>query len=247
MIRPLIGITAGHIAGDSDGKRGQSDSVGSRRAYLDVIVRAGGAPLLLPPTAERASIRAAMSVLDGLLLTGGGDVAPSEYDAKRSPKTRCIDRARDRTEIRAVRLALGAGQPVLAICRGIQVLNVALGGDLIQDIETEIAGAIRHCGSDPTPTVSHTITVEANNLLASLIGAGEVEVNSSHHQAAGQLGKGLRVVARAPDGVVEAIEMDDRSPALGVQFHPERMAEEQPRFQTLFNWFVEQARRCRKD
>jgi len=241
MIRPTIGITARRIPDKGDRERRQNVSVGCGHAYLKEVVRAGGAPLLLPPTREIGNIRAAMSALDGLLLTGGGDVDPSEYGAKRSPKTRRIDRARDRTEIESIRLALRVGQPIVAICRGIQVLNVALGGDLIQDIETEVKGAKRH--SDPAPR--HTIEVEANSLLASLIGGGQIRVNSSHHQAVGRLGKGLRVVARAPDGVIEAVEMDDRSPVLGVQFHPERMAEKDPRFQAIFNWLIREAQKFR--
>jgi putative glutamine amidotransferase len=221
-------------------------AVGTGRAYVNEIVRAGGAPLLLPLVAERDAVRAMIEAVDGLLLTGGGDVSSLEFGAEPVPGVRLIDPARDRMEIDAIRRAARRSLPILGICRGIQLLNVALGGDLVQDIPTQIKGAIRHWSSDLAPSLSHTIRVEPKSILASLIGEGRVAVDSSHHQAVGRPGKGLRVTAHATDGVVEAIEAEDRRPILGVQFHPEEIAGEHPRFRAIFEWLVKQARRFRR-
>jgi len=246
MIRPLIGITAGHILGESSRERRQSVSVGCGRSYVTEVVRAGGLAVLLPPVAEREAVRAAVEAVDALLLTGGGDIASLEFGAEPHPNVKLIDSVRDRMEIEAVHVAVKREMPILGICHGIQILNVALGGDLVQDIPTQIKGAIRHWSSDLLPCLSHTINVEARSLLASLIGAGKVAVNSRHHQAVGKLGKRLRVVAEAPDGVIEAIQADNGRPVLGVQFHPEEAAGEYPRFRPIFDWLVAQARRYRR-
>ncbi|MCX8037890.1 MAG: gamma-glutamyl-gamma-aminobutyrate hydrolase family protein [Candidatus Sumerlaeia bacterium] len=243
---PIIGITAGRILGDGSRERRQYVWFGTGRPYAVEVARAGGAPLLLPPLADSRILRATLPRLDGLLLSGGGDIAPELFGAEPHPATNLIDPDRDCTEIEAVRWALRQGLPVLAICRGIQVLNVALGGDLIQDIPTQVANAVRHSGADLTACLSHSICVEKDSLLASLIGAGRVLVNSSHHQAAGRVGRGLRVTATAPDGVIEALESDRGAPVLAVQFHPEDVAGEHPRFRALFQWLVEAARRFRR-
>jgi len=247
MKRPVIGITAGLILREAGRDSSQYVSVGCGRSYVTEVVRAGGLAVLLPPVAEREAARTAVETMNGLLLSGGGDLASLEFGAEPHPRVRLVDPARDRMEIEAIRLAWRRGLPILGICRGIQVLNVALGGDLIQDIPAQVKGAIRHWSSDLAPCLSHSVKVEKQSLLASLLGAGKVAVNSSHHQAVGgRLAKGLRVTARAADGVIEAIEADDGRPVLGVQFHPEDIAGEHPRFRAIFDWLIAQARRYQR-
>jgi len=249
MARPLIGITTGHLPGEGSREcrsAVQRIVVGCARAYVTEVVRAGGSALLMPPVAERDAVRAMIEGLDALLLSGGGDVAALEFDAEPHPSIRNVDVPRDRLEIEATRLAARRGLPILAICRGVQVLNIALGGDIIQDISTQIDGAIQHWSCELVPGPSHTIEVEAPSRLASLIGAGRVAVNSGHHQAVGRLAKGLRATARSPDGVIEAIEAADGRPILGVQFHPEQLADDYAQFRAIFDWFVAQARRFRR-
>jgi len=243
MARPLIGITGGIIYGGGNRLRRQEAFFGCGAAYVEQVAGSGGTPLVIPPTTERKALAPALESLDALLLSGGGDLSSLEFGAEPSPAVRYIDPPRDRTEIEAVRFAVRRRMPILAICRGIQVLNVALGGDLVQDIASEIANPIRHWSTDLLPGLTHTIEVEKGSLLASLVGAGRIAVNSTHHQAVGRLGRGLVVTARAPDGVIEAIEARDRSPILGIQFHPEEIAGEHGRFRSIFDWLVREGRR----
>lgn len=246
MVRPLIGVTAGHILGSAERQRRQDVSFGCGKSFVTEVVAAGGAATLLPPSEQRDVVRAMMERVDGLLLSGGGDISALEFGAEPHPNIRIVDPPRDRMEIEATRLAVRRGIPVLGICRGIQILNVALGGGLVQDIAAEIENPVRHWALDLTPSLSHTIDVEADSILASLIGKGRIAVTSIHHQAAGRVAKGLRVTARAPDGVIEAIESSDGRPILTVQFHPEEDAGDRSRFATIFAWFIQQARRYRR-
>jgi gamma-glutamyl-gamma-aminobutyrate hydrolase PuuD len=246
MIRPLIGIIAGHQLMESKRQHVQDRYVGCNRPYVDCTLAAGGAPLVLPPANEREAVRAMVAAADGLMFTGGGDASALLFGAEPHPAIRLLDPMRDATEVEATRHALALGMPILAICRGIQLLNIALGGDLIQDIPSQVKGHVRHWSSDLDQVLSHSIAVEKGSLLASLIGDGKVAVNSDHHQAVGRVAKGFRVTARAADGVIEAIEPEDGRPVLAVQFHPERIAGPYPRFMPLFEWLVEAARKFRR-
>lgn len=202
-------------------------------SYAAAIEHAGGIALLLPPAAaERAAV--ALEAVDGLLLAGGADVAPERYGSERDPHTGAARVDRDEWELALVRAALARDLPVLAVCRGMQVLNVALGGDLIQHLPDEVGNDL-HC-----PVVGqhgrHTITTASGSTLAAIIGQG-AEIATYHHQAVGGLGDGLKATAWAGDGVVEAIELADKTWVLGVQWHPEAHAGED-----LFTAFV---RACR--
>jgi len=238
MIRPLIGITVGRFLDKDKRKR-----IGCGPAYINEVALAGGSVVLLPPVAEDGSAQAMIEAVDGLLFAGGGDVHGSEFGQPHHPKANEPDRDRDRLELEAARLGAKRGLPMLGICRGIQLLNIALGGDLIQDIPSLVTTDTQHDSKRP---LAHTIAVERKSLIASLIGPGTVEVNSRHHQALGRMARGLRVAARASDGIIEAVEADDGRPILGVQFHPEDIAADYPKFRTIFEWLVTQARRFRR-
>jgi putative glutamine amidotransferase len=210
--------------------------------YEESVRRAGGEPWVLDPSANRPeeAIRAA----GGLLLAGGGDVSPEIYGAAPHPSYHAAEPGRDEYEIALIRCALDADLPVLAICRGVQVLNVAYGGTLVQDIPSEIAGALEHKLDVPPNepfTLAHEVWLETDSLLARLAGDGNDaesrQVNSRHHQAVKELGAGLVAVATAPDGVIEAVEDPTRRFCVGVQWHPENFYRT-GEFRSLFEGFV---------
>jgi putative glutamine amidotransferase len=175
---------------------------------------------------------------------GGGDVDPVHYGETAHAETQAPEARRDRVELDLLRQVIGEDVPLLAICRGLQVLNVALGGTLVQHIPAQVPAAIDHemClgGHDER---RHSIAIEADSRLAALLGTPRYDVNSYHHQAIGSLGRDIRVVARTEDGVVEAAELPNRTFALAVQFHPERMVAVDPTMRRLFEALVEAASR----
>lgn len=233
MSRPIIGIPC-----DVESREGERDRAFVFLTYVEAVRRAGAIPLLIPPQPEQAD--AAMEALDGVLLAGGDDCDPSLYGEERHPTCATMDVRRQENELAIVRAARARGVPTLGICLGMQMMNVAAGGSLIQDIDSAIATDIRHA-SEPENRGRHAVRVDAGSRLAALVAAAELTVNSSHHQAVGRVGEGLRVTAHAPDGVVEALE-DPRHPFfIGVQWHPEDMAGE-PCASPLFAAFVAAAR-----
>lgn len=211
--------------------------------YLESVRRAGATPLELTLADEPAAIAA---TADGLLLTGGGDVDPALYGATPHATYSAAEPGRDAFEIALVRAVLDAGKPVFAICRGMQVLNVALGGDLVQDIPTEVNGAAHHDVREPRYALAHEVWTTQGSRFSTLmreklVDGESCQVNSRHHQAVKHLGAGLEVVATAPDGVIEAVERPGAF-CLGVQWHPEnfwRTGE----FRPLFEGFVDACRR----
>jgi len=201
--------------------------VGLSTAYLQAVKNAGLVPLLLPPVYDSSTARSALERADGLLLTGGGDVDPAFYGDTARHELRGLSSARDESEIALVNAAREIGMPTLAICRGIQILNVALGGTLVQDIRTDWPGAISHDDSAPRTNRSHSVTLEADSLAARAVQASALDVNSFHHQAIDKLGAGLRITGRSSDGVVEAAEsVDAEWWALCVQWHPEDLVDD---------------------
>ena len=217
-MRPIIAITAT--------MRHESPSDPSRlrlnAAYVDAIARAGGIPLVSPPIEPEAAA-AVVAGVHGVLVTGGEDIDPSLFGAPPHPALGRVTRARDAWELAVVREARARGIPVLGVCRGIQVLNVALGGTLIQDIPSECAGALGHDQEGPRADRSHPITCRPHSRLAELMGPAAM-VNSMHHQAVAQAAPGLAVTATAPDGVVEGVEWTgEHWWAIGVQWHPEEL------------------------
>jgi putative glutamine amidotransferase len=205
------------------------------RDYEAAVRRAGATPR---PLALDEATSTALEGVDGLLLTGGDDVDPALYGEARHPASDVSEPDRDAFEIDLVRRALAADLPVLAICRGLQVLNVALGGTLIQDIPSEPAPLLPHDAAGPPTTLAHTVAVAPGSCLAALVGPDDTRaVNSRHHQAVRALGEGLVVTATSPDGVVEAAELPSARFCVGVQWHPENF-HGTGEFSGLFEGFV---------
>jgi putative glutamine amidotransferase len=227
---PIIGLSAGRIL-----VAGRVID-GTQREYADRISDAGGVPVLLPvqPTAPLASI---LSVLDGLLFTGGGDVDPHRYGAERSPESGGIDPDRDRTEVFLLEQAAYRGIPVLAVCRGAQILNVFRGGSLVQHLPRVTAEP--HLVIERRTEAVHSVKIDTRSKLRRIVGTDRLETNSLHHQAVDHVGHSLVAVAWAEDGTVEAIE-DPEGGVLAVQWHPEQMPD-RPEQMSLFTWLVEAA------
>lgn len=208
-------------------------------AYVDAIRQAGLTPLLLPPL-PGDELHAIADAVDGIVLTGGEDVDPAHYGAKPAAQTTSVHRKRDECELALARMAHERRIPTLAICRGIQLVNVAFGGTLVQDIPTERPSDIRHDLAELRAERVHDVTVDPDSKLGRVIGAESIRVNSSHHQAIGKVADRLRVSARAPDGIIEGAEwVADDWWMLAVQWHPEELTrDEQPWDKALFAAFA---------
>ncbi len=217
------------------------------RAFVRAVIRAGGTPFLLP-VLDASDAPEVLSCLDGLLLTGGGDIHPSRYGQPARPEVKGVDPGRDAYELALAEAGWTRGLPMLGVCRGAQVLNVALGGDLEQHLPARAGtdpspdGRLDHCQKDRFAEVVHDVAVRRRSRLAGIVGSGRLGVNSLHHQAAASVAPGLRVSARATDGTVEAIESEPGSgagPVLGVQWHPELL--DGAEHLALFAWLVEES------
>lgn len=232
--KPIIGIGSDILS--PEGKR---ESAFAYLTYVEAVRNAGAIPLLIPPQPENAG--ELMGALDGLLLAGGFDCAPDIYGESAHPTVEPMDLRRQANDLALAGAARKEGVPTLGICLGLQVMNVAAGGTLIQDIDSELETDIRHA-SEPEDRGRHDVVLERGTKLAGYLSREELSVNSSHHQAVRNVGEGLRVTAHAPDGIVEGLE-DPRHPFyLGVQWHPEDMAGEGSA-SALFAAFLEAARK----
>ena len=223
------------------GDDAQAVKIGCDADYVNAVVRAGGTPLLLPPHGDKEATRAAIAIADALLLTGGGDIHSLCYGHEPHPKSYDQDPARDATELLAADFALKRGLPILGICRGLQLLNVSMGGTLIQHIPGG-ENAVKHESKGFAGLLLHTVSIEPDSQLHQIFGAEEMAVNSFHHQAAEKVGNGLKVSARAKDGIIEGLEAADGRAVLAVQFHPEECAPFYPNFDKLFKWLIKKAR-----
>jgi len=212
-------------------------------AYVRAVQGAGLLPVVVPPSLSAADERTLIDSVAGIVLTGGEDVEPARYGATRFATTETSHAGRDATEIALVHAARDAQRPVLAICRGLQLLNVALGGTLVQDLATERPSAISHPRSDLRSTRVHGLSISAGSRLAAAADSLVFDVNSLHHQAIDALAPGLRASAHAPDGVIEAAETTDAWWVLGVQWHPEELVDDpQPWDRAIFAAFAAQCR-----
>ena len=214
-------------------------------AYLRAIESAGLIPLVVPPLAHPERAAALLERADGLLLTGGEDVDPAHYGAELHPKGGVPHAARDATELALARAARDARLPTLAICRGIQLLNVALGGTLVQDLPSERPDALDHDPGGDRASRSHDLRVERGSRLAEALGATELAVNSFHHQAVDRVGHPLLATARSPDGVIEGLETPKDADwwVIAVQWHPEELMDDAAEWERgLFRAFAERVR-----
>lgn len=210
---PLIGLVCGH---SSSGNNGVGDY------YVQAVVKAGGVPVLVPTMFDKASAEEVVSKLDGILFTGGEDVDPAWYGEEINGAVD-INGLRDTSEIYMINQAVQLGIPILGICRGCQVINVALGGTLVQDIPTQVKTKLKHKQSEPGTQASHYMTIEPGSHMASLLGVKKVKINSLHHEAVKTPAPGLKVVCLAEDGVVEGYEGLPFLNIVAVQFHPEKL------------------------
>ncbi|HMG25431.1 MAG TPA: gamma-glutamyl-gamma-aminobutyrate hydrolase family protein [Acidimicrobiia bacterium] len=240
-MRPLIAVPAYPVkAGRVQGW--EKPGVAAPAPYVEALQRAGALEAILMPVGiDDADAGEILDRFDGLLLLGGGDLHPEEYGQERRETVYGVVPHRDRFEIALARAAVGRGLPTLAICRGQQVLNVALGGSLDQHI-TDRAGVLAH-GKPGVPGGSsvHDVDLDPGSRLAEAMGVTHVSVSSHHHQAVDRTGDGLRVTARAPDGVTEGVELDGDAWIVGAQWHPEDTAPDDPSQQRLFDTFVRRA------
>ncbi len=239
--RPLIGITAFETTCP---RPPHAPLYATGQRYVQAIEDAGGLPVILSPGLSDETLRATFERLDGLLLSGGGDIDPAIYGEEPHSSVWGLDMNRDRAELAMARWSAEAQKPMLCICRGTQVLNVALGGSLLQDIESLQPGALRHMFDQeitPRQELTHSVRVAEDSLLGELIHADAAQVNSWHHQAVKRLAGEVRVVATAPDGIVEAIEIPGHRFALGVQWHPEWLYDQHPEHKRLFEGLVQAA------
>jgi putative glutamine amidotransferase len=234
---PLVGVTTS-ITVDQTPERAYVNS-----AYLHAVQQAGGVPVLLPPQLSTSSLERLVRGLDALLLTGGGDVDPGSFGEAPHPTLYDVAPSRDALETQVTHMALEKRTPLLAICRGIQVLNVALGGSLHQDVATDPGTQIQHSQKEARDQTSHKVTVTPRSRLGHVLGSEDIEVNSFHHQVIKSLGRGLVAVAWAPDRLIEGVELDDDSRwVVGVQWHPEHLVGSSEPARRLFSALVTAAR-----
>lgn len=242
-MRPVIGVTTTSYTGAE--YRTPQVLLGS--PYLEAVERVNATPLLITPAHGQASIAELLEMCDGLMLTGGEDVDPSRYGQRPHPKLETVNHARDEMELEALRIALDMEMPVLAICRGLQLLNVHFGGTLFQDLPSQRPGGVIHEQTAPINERWHGARVEKGSRVEQLFQAETFQINSFHHQGIDRLGEGLRAVGWADDGLVEAVEAADHRWVIGVQWHPERGEVELPGDHShpdwrLFSAFAEEAR-----
>ncbi|MDP9179000.1 MAG: gamma-glutamyl-gamma-aminobutyrate hydrolase family protein [Gemmatimonadota bacterium] len=212
------------VTATSDTRLGGAHRVRLNSAYVTALEIAGLIPLVIPPLSSPAAARVIIAAVDGLVLTGGEDVDPALYGHAPHEHLGTVNCRRDETEIALVHAAREMRKPVLAICRGPQLLNVALGGTLIQDIASCVPEALPHNSEETRDARAHEVAIEPGSRIAQAVGATQIRVNSLHHQSILEPAAGLRVTARAPDGIIEGVESeDDAWWAIAVQWHPEEM------------------------
>lgn len=236
-MRPVIGITCG--------VEEHAGRFFAGRDYVHSVYLAGGSPVLLPCgyrsgyTAGGRNINGLLDVLDGLLLPGGGDVDPLLFGAEPLPESGEIDPERDWFELEITKNAMARRLPILGICRGMQLLNVAAGGTICQDIKLKVEKPLKHMQQAPRWHPTHTIKVKSKSRAAQVFGDGELRVNSFHHQLVGDLAPGFIVSACSLDGAEEIIECEDpKRHIIGVQFHPENMVKRNLLFLRLFSYLI---------
>jgi putative glutamine amidotransferase len=241
--RPVILVTP---STERKGAEFSDVSISVSNRYTDALIASGALPQVFPATTDRAVIAEAVERCDGVLLTGGDDIDPKFYD-KNMPESLArlagpLEPERDVWEQAMIAEIFARRKPLLGVCRGHQMLNVALGGTLIVDIATQLPGALAHRQMERKNELVHEINVTPGSLLAKLAGREVFSVNSTHHQAVGQLAPTLRAVGKSPDGVVEALELKEPGDGpfvLTVQFHPERLIDKSEIFGKLFSGFVD--------
>ena len=237
MSAPIIGLTTHN----SENKNGYP-IVALMHQYISAVSEAGGVPMLIPSGITSEAVKALIDRVDGILLTGGGDIAIERYGGQPHLSVAGIDPERDRVEFALLQTAAKTGKPFLGICRGFQVVNVALGGTLYTHIQEQLPGAVKHDYDSDSQRLflAHSIRLEKSSSLASILNEAELNVNSLHHQGAKDLAPSLKPAAYAPDGLVEGLEFPGHPFGIAVQWHPEWLMD-QPVTRRLFGAFIEAA------
>lgn len=241
---PLILVTP---STDEKGIEFYDYSLSLSSAYMDAITLAGGLPLVVPCIPSKKLVAEFVRRADGVMITGGDDIAPELYTGELSEELKKtvsrVDSKRDLLETLLINECFAQQKPLLAICRGHQILNVTLGGTLVVDIPRQVKTELNHSQLKQKDRVVHPVQLESDSLLAQIFDSTEIQVNSSHHQAVDKVGKGLRVTGRSPDGIVEVMELRPEDSGLlpyllSVQFHPERLVRGYPQYVELFGSFT---------
>lgn len=235
---PVIGVTSNYVPPQED----VFGSIVIGDSYIQAVLKAGGLPVVIPVGLPEDDLQALASRLDGILFTGGSDIDPQRFNGQPHPRVYGIDERRDALELRLVKMAVNEGKPFLGICRGIQVINVALGGTLFTDIADQLSGSLKHdqYPNIPRDYLAHTVVLEPGSRLAGILGGQSFQVNSLHHQGVEQVAPSLRAVGCAPDRLIEAVELPGHPFGLGVQWHPEWLQAHAPQRQ-LFSAFIQAA------
>ena len=243
--RPTIGITTQSLQAIDGIPPALPASVVMNQRYYEAVAAAGAAPVLIPLLDDIDALRATYEACAGIMIPGGVDMDPGTYGEAPHERLGRVDPARDRVELQLTRWAIEDRKPLLGLCRGLQVINVAAGGTLYQDLDAQLDGAIRH---DYFPTygfdrdyVSHDVAVAPASRLRSLVDIDQLPVNSMHHQGVKRLGAGLVACAHAADGLIEAVESTNGHWMVGVQWHPEVFDSDDPYTRELFRGFVRAA------
>lgn len=234
MPKPLIGITTYNTKNPYD-----RDISAVQHTYIRAVTQAGGVPILIPAILPDDDLNDLYSHLQAILFSGGGDISLKYFSGEQHPSIHEVDEARDVTELSLLRQSVQNEKPFLAICRGLQVMNVALGGTLHTHIPDQIPNSLKHDNQEFT-LISHPVNIDEESKMAEIFGETLLQVNSLHHQGIKDLASNLRIVGHAPDGVIEAVELPEHPYALGVQWHPEWMTDQIP-MQKLFKSFVDAA------
>jgi putative glutamine amidotransferase len=225
---PLVGIKPEYMVGQN---------------YSEAVYNSGGAPVFLPSIADKSYCEKIISSVAGILISGGDDMDPALYGEEPHTNLGLVDVQKGDFEFMLTKMALRRQIPILGICGGIQMLNVAAGGTLYQDIPSQTGSQIKHSQQTTKSEPSHFITVEKSTRLHKIIGRAKLRVNSTHHQAVRKLAKGFIISARAADGIIEAIELPGRRFVVGVQWHPESLASHNPVFRAIFDSFIRECAR----
>ena len=243
MTAPLIGITTYR----NPNRLGYPQNCISE-AYVSSLEAAGALPAMIPLGLSESTLDGMLERLDGVLFSGGGDLQPERYGSQPHPLVHNVDLDRDRVELKLFEETIRRGLPFLGICRGLQLINVALGGSLYEDLLDQHPGALRHQAPDewPRDQLAHTVQLEIDSRLSAILGGTELQVNSQHHQGIRRLAGGLRATAYAPDGIVEAFELPGYPYGLAVQWHPEWLQAHAP-MRALFRSFAQAADPAQSD
>jgi putative glutamine amidotransferase len=244
-MKPVVGITSDYDPGNpKTSGRSREPTYFLRTRYAEAIHDLGGIPCILPPTEDSMLQAQLLGRMDGLLITGSGpDLDPRLYGEKKKARLNVMNRRRARFELAVARQAIRMDRPVLGICGGLQLINVAMGGTLIQDIPTQIHGALSHQQKTVSTKTWHRVKIRRGTRLYRILGREAVRVNSSHHQAPLRVAKDLIVNALAPDGIIEGLEGSRHRFIIGVQWHPESFYQRDEVSRKLFRAFIKEAAR----